>query len=385
MKILLTGFNKNQNVRKFYLRQQLKVVPSHYSLFNCLFDMGHEVEQRQVQIGDDLSDYDEVIAFIAGPRQLVATSVYEGLYAVAARPDCILAVDDWQASDLFKAVAKCEEPRELFAKFILDTNKKELSDIEQWESMLLDGVRQITSKQNRMLVSAFQTGHLDSVDYGPQLIFDAVDYPRDRLFVYNPNPYHRNRKWEDPFHEGIEDPSWSPPADPARLTPRPVKERRMNFATLLQNKTMSWLKREGFTTTIKDDEAGEIGSWRVDLYGSNKYTAKRLTEDAMVRIITRDWGCLMPGYEHAGSGWWRARPQQCADARSILLGDEKELRVYYGNKYPFYNLRAEDLAHASDAELQFIADAQATALQAYHPLDRSVQQAELGAALNSRR
>ena len=36
MKILITGMNKNQTTKDFYLRQQLKVVPSHYSLIRCL-------------------------------------------------------------------------------------------------------------------------------------------------------------------------------------------------------------------------------------------------------------------------------------------------------------------------------------------------------------
>ena len=54
MKILITGMNKNQTTKDFYLRQQLKVVPSHYSLIRCLEDMGHDVEQRLVKIGENL-------------------------------------------------------------------------------------------------------------------------------------------------------------------------------------------------------------------------------------------------------------------------------------------------------------------------------------------
>ena len=65
MKILVTGMNKNQVTENFYLRQQLKVVPSHYSLLRCLRDMGHEVEQRIVKVGEDLSEYDRVICFLA--------------------------------------------------------------------------------------------------------------------------------------------------------------------------------------------------------------------------------------------------------------------------------------------------------------------------------
>lgn len=384
MKILITGFNKNQCTRKFYLRQNLKVVPSHYSLFNCLLDMGHEVEQRQVVLGEDLSGYDEVIVFIAGPRQLVATTVYEGLYAISQHPNCILAFDDWQVPDLFKGVAKCDgKPEELFAQFILDVNKKTLEDVKPYEVHFMHALARITAMKNRMLISAFQTGHLHAPDvFGPHLLFDKIAYPRDRLFVYNPNPYHRNRTWGDDHHEGAEDQTWRAPLLSYTVGPVPTKERRFNFASLVQSKTQKWLKKQGYTGNPKNDEEGTIGGWSVDLYGSKAETQKRLTEDAMVGVIARDWGCLMPGYEHAGSGWWRARPLQCADAGSILLGEDKELRVYYGDKYQYYGLKASDLVNCTDEELKDIADAQKACLYRMHPLSKEVQKAELQAILD---
>lgn len=387
MKILITGFNKNQCTRKFYLRQQLKVVPSHYSLYNCLVDMGHEVEQRMVTLGEDLSGYDEVIVFIAGPRQLVATTIYEGLWAISQKPNCILAFDDWQVPDLFKGVAKAAEGNELFAQFILDVNKKTFAELEEYEEAFRAAIKVITDKQNRMLISAFRTEHLgESEKYGPHLLFDKIDYPRDKLFVYNPNPYHRNRHWEDAGHEGAEDASFkkSPLAMNDDSTPRPLKEMRFNFASLVQSKTQKWLKKQGYTGNPKNDEEGDIGGWPVDLYGSKAETQKRLTEDEMVKVLTRDWGCLMPGYEHAGSGWWRARPLQCADAGSILIGEEKELRVYYGKDYPYYGLTAKDLTTASIEDLIDIAKAQCEHLYKAHPLEKSIQRAELQAVLDAK-
>lgn len=384
-RILVTGFNKNQCTRKFYLRQQLKVVPSHYSLWNCLTDMGYEVDQRQVQLGEDLSGYDEVIVFIAGPRQLVATTVFEGLWAISQHPKCILAFDDWQVPDLFKGVAKCDgKPNELFAPFILDVNKKSIVEVEQYETQFMQALAVITAKQNRMLISAFRTEHVgDDAAYGPHLLFDKIDYPRDRTFVYNPNPYHRNRRWGDDAHEGAEDPTWKPSPMSYTVGPLPEKERRFNFASLVQSKTQKWLKKQGYTGNPKNDEQGDIGTWPVDLYGSKADTQKRLTEDGMVQIITRDWGCLMPGYDHAGSGWWRARPLQCADAGSILLGEDKELRVYYGNDYPYFGLKAADLVDCSDEDLQTIATTQREMLYTTHPLDKEVQQIELRAVLEA--
>lgn len=384
MKILITGMNNAQCTRKFYLRQQLKIVPSHFSLMNCLIDMGHDVIQRKVEIGEDLSEFDEVIVFIAGPRQLVATTVFNGLWAISQRPDCILSFDDWQLPDLFKGIAKCVVWNELTAPFILGVNKKELADVEPFKQEFLSATNLITSKTNRMLVTAFNTKHLnDPENFGPQLLFNEIGYPLDRLFVMNPNPYHRNRKIGDLENEGREDPTFV--QSPAfKMNDEIVKERRFNFASLVQSKTQKWLKKQGYKGNPKDDEQGFIGDWKVDLYGSKADTQKRLKENEMVEVIARDWGCLMPGYAHAGSGWWRARPLQCAQAHSILIGDEKELKVYYGNEYSFYGLTAENLCDCTDAELMEIAQEQTHCILTIHPLDKEVQKQELQKILDAK-
>jgi hypothetical protein len=93
----------------------------------------------------------------------------------------------------------------------------------------------------------------------------------------------------------------------------------------------------------------------------------------------------MPGYDHAGSGWWRARPLQCADAGSILLGEEKELRVYYGDDYQMYGLKAIDLVDASVSELAEIAMHQYINLYQTHSLDKAVQRQELATVLGAPR
>lgn len=386
MKILITGMNKSQSVRKHYLKMQLRVVPAHYSLFNALVDMGHDVEQREVQVGEDLSHYDEVIVYIAGPRQLVATHTFRGLWAISQRPDCILGVDDWQAPDLFKGLEKCRNWDELACDFILGVNKTTLEEVSERKDAYLQAVETIISRQNRMLVCAFDTAHLKDPDnYGPHLLFDAVKYPRDRIYTFNPNPYHRNRKPGDLLHEGLEDPNWVQPTIKMGDSIPPLKERRFNFASLVQSKTQKWLKKQGYTGNPKNDEEGFIGTWPVDLYGSKADTQKRLTEDQMCEVFARDWGCLMPGYEHAGSGWWRARPLQAADAGCILIGEKKELAVYYGASNPIIELKASDLIDMSDADLADVAMEQHKALYKIHPLDKAVQRQELTAILEAKK
>lgn len=103
----------------------------------------------------------------------------------------------------------------------------------------------------------------------------------------------------------------------------------------------------------------------------------------MVKVMTREWGCLMPKIEHAGSGWWRARPLQCADAGSVLIGDDKELAVLYGWDYPFHGLTAREVSTMSEEELEEVAGVQRDLLYKNHPLDKCVQQKELAAVLRA--
>lgn len=343
MKILITGMNKLQCTFDFYKEQQLQVVPSHYSLIRCLRDMGHEVDQRHVEIGETLSEYDEVIVFIHNPSGF-AGYVYNALWAVSQKPDCILAFDDWQVDSIYKGLLDLEDPAKMFRPYVKDSHKNIPDNIESYEKVFDAAIDKIESKTNRMLISAFAGGDLSLL----------LDYPENLLYRYNPNPYHLNRQ---PESTGLFD-------EP--------KERVFNFAGLVQDKTKKWLKNEGV----------DKHSWPLKQYGSRKDGQDRVTEDQMVNIYSQQWGILMPGYFHAGSGWWRARPLQVADAGSILIGEPKEMMLYYNNE-ELANIRAKDIVDLSDFDLTCIAVAQRNALYQTHPLDKSVQQSELNACLKS--
>ena len=90
-KILITGMNTLQVTEDFYKRQQLQVIPSHTSLIACLRDMGYEVIQRPVDIGEKLDEFHKVIVYIHNPSGF-AGFVYNALWAIYARPDCVMAL-----------------------------------------------------------------------------------------------------------------------------------------------------------------------------------------------------------------------------------------------------------------------------------------------------
>jgi len=330
--------NKQQCTENFYKTSQLKVMPSHLSLIACLRDMGHTVEQRIVTIGEDLSEYDRIICYIHNPSGF-AGFVYNGLWLINEYPDCILAFDDWQTDSIYKGLTALEDPEKLFRPYVKDGHKHVPDNIEDYKKQLLNGIEIVKSKKNKMLISAFAGGNLSLL----------IDYPKELMFSFNPNPYHINLSSN--FNPLFEE-----------------KQKVFNFAGLIQDKTKKWLK------------AQNIGDWPLKKYGSRKDGQDRVIEPEMVNIYGQQWGILMPGYFHAGSGWWRARPLQVADSGSILIGDWKEMVLYYDDD-ELASLKASDIIMMSDKQLEDVAEAQKQAIYTTHPLDKSVTQEELGRVL----
>ena len=162
-RILITGINQAQTQRDFYLRQQLQVVPSHYGLIRCLEDMGWEVDQRPVTIGEDLSGYDEVIVYIHN-LQSFAARIWSGLWTISQRPDCILAFDDWQFKGMIDSIIKYKESiiedNKPFRKYLFDHyGGPEGEDVIKAHAQdYIDGCTIVENRNNRLLVSAFAGG-----------------------------------------------------------------------------------------------------------------------------------------------------------------------------------------------------------------------------------
>lgn len=362
MKILCTGMNKMQCTKDFFLRQQLRVVPSHYSVIRCLEDMGHEVEQREVVPGEDLSSYDEMIFYIHSPQSF-CQNLYTGLYALSQHKNAIIAFDDWQIDQIYNGIEGFkknlyEEGDKAYREYLisLQNTQYEISELKKYHTNYQEAVEIILNKSNRLLVSAFAHGDLSLLKLG---------WNTEKMFRFNPNPYHLNRTPENNFGSNTFD-MFGADVDPEE------KVKEWNFASLVQNKTKKWLN------------AQEV-NWPINFYGSRRgeHKCERLTEDEMCRVFAQQWGCLMPGYHHKGSGWWRARPLQVADAGSILIGDKEELMVYYGDE-DLCTLKASEIESMDLSQLIQIARAQKEALYDRHSLNKYFEQDELSAILESK-
>lgn len=363
MKILITGMNKNQCVKDFYLSQQLQVVPSHYSLIRCLEDMGYEVEQRHVELGEDISHYDEVIVYIHS-IQAFCQFLWSGLYAVSQRPNCILAFDDWQFNSIYTTIGSYskqlkENNEKTYRQYLFDLwqGKETPEEVKKYHQQYIEACDIIESKNNRLLISAFAGGDLGLLN---------LDWDPDKCYQYNPNPYHLNRTKENNWGTGE--------TALSMFFDSEEKVLEWNFASLVQNKTRKWL----------NEQNPEDWSWPINYFGSKRgeFKSERKTEGEMCEVFSKQWGCLMPGYFHSGSGWWRARPLQVADAGSIIIGDKDEMMVYYKDE-SIASLRAEDIEAMDVTQLQNTAKMQRDALYDNHPLDKNVEQEELRRVLEA--
>lgn len=370
MKILITGFNKEQCTRDYFLKKELKILNSHYSLIRCLEDMGHEIIQRPVSIGEDLSGYDKVIIYLASVKSFSHHS-FDALYALTARPDAILANDDWQVREVmysFNVYHKNLNETKDAPFFEYHTNKylselysgdTKIEDLGKYVDTYIQGCEIVNQKKNKLLLCTFAGG--DNSKFN-------IDWKGD-IINYNPNPYNLNRRPENNY--GEEDQGLMGFFDEETIVSPNEKEKAWVFSSIVQSKTMGWLKKQ------------EIGSWPVKNFGPRRESKEvektfRVKEPEMCKIYNQNWGCLMPEYYHAGSGWWRSRVQQVADVESILLCSDAEGSVY-GEAYVGNTI--EKIENMSISELDKLAKSQKECLYDKHPLDKKVQRKELEALL----
>ena len=362
-RILITGLNREQCVRDYFLKKELKILNSHYSLIRCLEDMNFEVEQRPVTLGEDLSSYDHVIVYLHS-IQSFCQHLYDGLYAISARPDCILAFDDWQVDQVlgsypqYKMNLENEDKYNPFRQYLIDLyyGDSDVETIKKHKQSYVDACDIIMSKQNRLMACTYAGGDLSKLNTG---------WNPDRLFGFNPNPYNLNRRPENNYGEegGIAaffDVETTEPEDKARA---------WVFSSLIQNKTSKWLKNQNL-------------EWELLTYGARRcaHNSSRVTEPEMCKVYNKNWGCLMPAYYHAGSGWWRSRVQQTVDADSVLFCEDAEGKIY---GEAFIGLKTSDIEQMDTSQLVALAARQKECLYDNHPLDKSIERAELTRILES--
>lgn len=330
-KILVTGFTRAACTRNFHEKSQIGLCTAHYSLVECLEDMGWEVDQRPVTAGEDLSAYDKVIVFLmhVSPYN---TYMYGALWAIAQRKDALLAIEDWQSPKNINTWSKDVDKvvESITNDYYVESVVAEKELRPEWKSAFRDAISVVSGGELPVTLPAHLGGDF-------KMLFPNWNQTKVHSWFAPAYTLHRQ-----PAVSLIEEP----------------KEKVFNFAGLIQSETEKW-----FNKVTKDC------TWQIKQYGSKSKKQKRLTEEEMVTVFSDQWGVLMAGYWHAGSGWWRARPQQVADVGSILICEDKEGAIF---GEPYVGLTCQKLEGMTELELEKLAFDQKEAYYSSQPMDKSI-------------
>lgn len=367
-KVLVTGFNNEQTRYDGYLRKRVGVILCHYGLVRCLEDMDFELTQTYTEPGTDISEYDHVIVFLHNPQGF-CQRLFDGLWALSQRPDAILAFDDWQVKDIYNGIIQYgktvrERPSSAYRTHILDqyATIKDKEKVMSFNSAYLDAIDMLKEKKNKVLLCTYKGGDVEKF---------GLDWNKNLLYTFNPNPYHLSRSFLNNFGmpeeiEGANLRAFFDDTD-ANIPDKANKEKAWIFSSLVQTKTRKWLDKMDM-------------EWDVRIYGAQRgaYKSERLTEDKMVQEYQNVWGNLMPAYDNIGSGWWRTRVLQCAEAKCITYCDPEEGKIY-GEE--FCNFTPADLEAMDTDQLWQKAMDQYTCLLTNHPLNTNITREEISEVL----
>jgi len=325
MKILITGQTSLDCFENHYQTQQLRVIPSHLALVTGLRELGHEVEQRPVIWGEDLSKYGKIVTYLS-PTDTFCAGYTDGALWTLTREDTLCAISDWQTDRIY-----------------LDPMKKEA----KWKDAFVSQLNGVTDRDavdelhdqwlcgRKILVPAFEGGNLDFLFSKATVKTAAANRICQgyTLFGYDPNPLLPLRRPKTTLAE---------------------KNRQWVIAGLSEANRKSWKKLK---PTLPIIEVGRRGPGGV-----------RLPEDEIVDFFAQSWFHWLPPYSHAGSGWWRSRPQQQADGLVITVCHPKEGAIFGPSWVIDDPLSLETM---SDSELHDLAVHQRLEFVERHPVDEN--------------
>ena len=323
MKILVTGFNA---LAIGTAKSPLNIATSARILPKVLEELGHDVTQKAIIPGEDVSIYDKVFVFVFGPNSLSARYWYGAAYTITKRPDAIISIDDWQTKDsvsgfgtfsrghwrIWKKESKAGNPVGKVYWDEAQQYKKEIEDLvdtfafEKWP--------------HKLLVPAYDGGN-----------YETLGMRANEIVNWDPTPYTDSYFQNNSGQQDLL----------ANYSPVRVKDNAWVVASLVSKQ--GWLKNQKF-------------NWKVKTYGNIKEGQERLKEHEMFQEYRKNWGVVSPPHYHTqlGSGWWRVRYKMAYDAGSIVYAHPEESKILYGKEF-----NISDIEKCSKEELKDIFNLQA--------------------------
>lgn len=366
MKILMTGFTALQINSEKRVIQKIDV-PAFIA--KALTELGHEVDWRRVDTGEDLSGYDLAWVNLAPLHSLNGRQGAMGsLYTMSSGIPCVGFFDDWQFSAVFNgAKALVRKPSILYKHLLVGTEHRGAEGATYFSRKDIEAaVARIAEKDPAAAKKcSIERYYMTDTDekiqpYEKQLVQAAEDFLDERwaagmvpvcpMYAFGDRSGVRKRMPKGVGPIEALDPSAVVADTLAAVTPASPadKARGWVLGALMPHDT--WLEKKK-------------PAWPVEIVGSRKLIrqmgGQRFgTEQEVLEFYNKYWGILSPPYMHAGSGWWRSRFIYAAHIGSVLITDKGE-----GDPLgDAYKLTITDVEKMTGQELEDAANAQRQAL-----------------------
>ena len=275
MKVLLCEMSQNQR-RKFR------------SLIDSLESLGHEVVVKPMRFDEDLSTFDRVFV---GLNLLSTEYHWYGLGVLGRRPDAIALFDSdiWQANRLLRSYQSHLHHPENWRNWRGTTDWEV---VRRARPMVEAGANALVQGKRRIVFPAFPGGR-------PHKIFKSIlgNCERWDVRTYCPLPF---GLWDEPIEV-------------------PPKDRLMQWNCFSVNpkRVKSWIDNENLT-------------WPIRKFGSK---GLKLPTHKAHRVYAEDWGCLLPGNGHSGSGWYRPNAIRALRSGNCIYGPKKTQELILGKAF----------------------------------------------------
>jgi len=323
MKILFTGMSLQQTGYQPVIGYQ----PVSSAVVTLLRDLGHSVDQRHVEVGEDLGQYDLLAVGILSLFSISSKYLYPVLSLLDRYRDekpLVCLIDDWECWQIPQNTRSASRNLSRLRRPAVYARKP--------------GYAWACSPEGQAAIA--RVVHRAAEDGYPPAIWPAFGWGGHSVM------------------KSLVDAEAYFPLDVTSYAARyPVsrlgdaERRRAWVLGVIKKQPVEW--------------AGSLGlGWELDVIGGGgRQTAgviqERIQEHALVRRYAESWGVLSPFYRKlAGSGWWRNRYVYSAMTGAVLWGDPREAPQLG----PAYQVPVAAIEGMSISELRELAEAQRDAL-----------------------
>lgn len=301
MNIFMTGLTTmHTNQGKIKKRSSRIDLPP--GLVRVLREGGHNVEWRNLPVGDPLPEADVVWVTMAPPASFNAPFALDGTWAIhealrLERP-LVLYFDDWQFQQVFAG----------------------------YKVFVGRGIKQVTAQtKTRYMYYGDITKAVEHID---DLMDTSQRIMEGSVFEHAIAAVPKFTNWGD---MGIIESKMPTSPHVWTVDPTPLMADTLAaFRPIAKPKKRAWTLAAIMNHTNWLDKLQL--QWPVTHVGPRAVDTPRIDELGVLNLCAQNWGVLAPIYPHTGSGWWRTRFVYAAVAESVLYcgaGDAAALSTWY--------------------------------------------------------